>query len=57
MVDLPTLRVLALLLHIDPTDPDDADDLETLGMLLASRVLREPPSDSPPDRPRLRVVR
>jgi hypothetical protein len=41
MTDLPTLRVLALLLHIAPDDPDDTDDLEALGMLLASRVARE----------------
>lgn len=41
MTNLPTLRVLAALLLIDPADPTDDDDLEAAGMLLARRVLRQ----------------
>ena len=41
MLNLPTLRVLAAVLLIDPDDPDDADDLEAAGLLLARRVERE----------------
>ena len=60
MVGVPTLRVLATVLLIDPDNPDDAADLEAAGMLLARRVLREmrEADDDPPLlRPHLYVVR
>ena len=38
---MPTLRVIAALLFIDPDDPADSDDLEAAAMLPARRVLRE----------------
>ena len=58
MLNLPTLRVLAAVLLIDPDDPDDADDLEAAGLLLARRVEREAAREEAlPNRPRLRVVR
>ena len=41
MPNLPTLRVLAAVLCIDPDDPNDADDLEAAALLLVNRVLRE----------------
>ena len=49
MANLPTLRVLAAVLCIDPDDPDDAEDLEAAGLLLARRVLRAL-RDDPHDR-------
>jgi hypothetical protein len=58
MPNLPTLRVLAAVLLIDPDDPDDAGELEAAGLLLARRVQREAARDEAlPSRPRLRVVR
>ena len=58
MLNLPTLRVLAAVLLIDPDDPDDADDLEAAGLLLARRAEREAAREEAlPNRPRLRVVR
>jgi hypothetical protein len=39
--ELPSLRVIAALLLINPDDPADPDDLEAAAMLLARRVLRE----------------
>jgi hypothetical protein len=32
---LPSLRVIAALLHINPDDPADSDDLKAAAMLLA----------------------
>ena len=60
--ELPSLRVIAALLLINPDDPADPDDLEAAAMLLARRVLREiddalDGGDPLPRRPCLSVVR
>jgi hypothetical protein len=47
MTDLPTLAVLAALLHIDPDDPADANDVAALADLLVRRELRATRDDLP----------